>query len=126
MTATKLLTFEFLFHGQLALLLLGMPQLAIRVIGWPPVATTFWPRLLGAVLLGLALAILPTLAGWSKDGAAAGIGLAAEIVINLTVGFVLLSMLFLGPAQPTQRGAIFSAAFGCSLVLLALIEVAYL
>ena len=125
MTANKLLMLEFLFHAQLALLLLGAPQFVIRVIGWPPVDTTFWPRLVGAILLGIALATAATLAGWTQSGAGAGIGLAAEIVINLTVAFVLMSILFLGPGHPTRRGAIFTALLAAFLLVLALVEVAY-
>lgn len=125
MTATKLLTIELLFHAQLALLLLTMPKFVIRVIGWPVSESTFWPRLLGAVLAGIALATLTTLAGWTKDGAQAGIGLAAEIVINLTVAFALFSMLFVGPGHPTKRGAIFTGILAAFLLLLALVEVAY-
>ena len=117
---------ELLFHAQLALLLLGMPQFVIKVIGWPPVETTFWPRLVGAILAGIALATLTTLAGWTKDGVGSGIGLAAEIVINLTVAFVLLSILSLGPVHPTKRGAIFTGCLAIALVVLALVEVAYL
>lgn len=124
-TADKLLTIELLFHAQLALLLLTMPQFVIKVIGWPPVETTFWPRLVGAILAGIALATLTTLVGWTKDGAGSGIGLAAEIVINLTVAFVLFSILSLGPAHPTKRGAIFTGFLATALVVLALVEVAY-
>lgn len=125
-TADKLLMLELLFHGQLALMLLGMPQFVIKVIGWPPVETTFWPRLVGAILAGIALATLTTLAGWTKDGAGSGIGLAAEIVINLTVAFVLFSILALGPVHPTKRGAMFTGILATALIVLALVEVAYL
>lgn len=126
MTATKLLTFEVLFHANLALMLLTTPKLVISIIGWPPSESTFWPRLLGGVLGAIALATLATLMGWTKDGTSAGIGLAAEIVINLTMAFVLFTMLFLGPDSPTVRGRIFTGVLAGGLLLLALIEIAYL
>jgi hypothetical protein len=125
MTATKLLTVQFLLHGLLALLLLFMPRLTIRAVGWPTADNAFWPRLLGGMLLGIALATLATLAGWTTNGIGAGIGLAAEIIINLTTAFVLLSIWFLGPAHPTLRGSFFSTALAIGMILLALIEVAY-
>ena len=125
MTASKLLTFELLFHANLALMLLTTPNLVIKIIGWSPSASTFWPRMLGGILAGIALATLTTLMGWSKDGTSAGIGLAAEVVINLTMAFVLFSMLFLGPDPPTFRGKIFSGVLAGFLVLLALVEIAY-
>ncbi len=125
MTASKLLMFEVLFHGELALLLLTMPKLLIRILGWQPTESTFWPRLLGAMLGSIALATLASLMGWSKDGTSAGIGLAAEIVINLTMAFSLFTMLFLGPVQPTYRGKIFVGVLAGFLLLLALVEIAY-
>ena len=125
MTASKLLAFEVLFHAQLALLLLTTPNLLIKIIGWPPSESTFWPRLLGGLLAAIALATLTTLMGWTKEGTGGGIGLAAEIPINLTMAFVLFSMLFLGPPMPTYRGKVFTAILAGFLLLLALVEVAY-
>ena len=125
MTPIKLLSIEVLFHAQLALLLLTMPRLLIQLLGWPPAPSTFWPRLLGGLLAAIALATLTSVMGWTKEGTGAGIGLAAEIVINLTMAFVLFSMLFLGPEMPTARGKLFAAVLASFLLLLALVEIAY-
>ena len=126
MTVTKLLTFEVMFHAEMALLLLTIPKLTIKIIGWPPSETTFYPRLLGGVLGAIALATLTTLMGWTKDGESAGIGLVGKIVIHMTMAFVLFSMLFLGPHPPTYRGKVFSGVLAGFLVLLALVEIAYI
>ena len=125
MTPNTLLSIEVLFHAQLALLLLTMPGLLIKILGWPPSPSTFWPRLLGGLLAAIALATLTSLMGWSKEGTGAGIGLSAEIVINLTMAFVLFSMLFLGPDMPTYRGKVFAGVLAGFLLLLALVEIAY-
>jgi branched-subunit amino acid permease len=125
-TSAKLLSFEVLISGSFALMLLAFPGISIRLLGWPQAGSTFWPRMLGAALAGVTLATITTLAEWTRDGLGAGFGLAGHIAVNLTMAFVLVSMLVLGPDHPTHRGALFTWALAIGLVLLALIEVAYL
>jgi branched-subunit amino acid permease len=125
-TPAKLLSLEVLISGTFSIMLLAFPGISIRMLGWPQAGSTFWPRMLGAALAGVTLATITTLAGWSRDGLAAGFGLAGHITINFTMAFVMASMLMLGPDHPTRRGAIFTWGLVIALVLLALIEVAYL
>ena len=115
-----------MFHAEMALLLLTMPALTIRILGWPPAENLYWPRLLGGVLGAIALATLTTLMGWSKDGHSAGIGLTGKVVLHMTMAFVLFSILFLGPEFPTYRGKVFCALLAGFLVLISLVEIAYL
>lgn len=122
---SNLLSLEVLIHAWFGLLLIVMPGLFMRLIGWPVTDTTFWPRLFGGLLAAIALGTLTTLMGWSKNGTSAGIGLAGIIVINLTMAFVLFTMVFLGPHAPTLRGRIVTGALAGLLLLLALTEIAY-
>ena len=126
MTTSKLLVFEVMLHIELALMLLATPRLTIKIVGWDQPPSTFWPRLLGGVMGAIALGILATVMGWVKDGESAGIGLAGVIVLHLTMAFVIFSMLFLGPHLPTPRGKILAGVLAGFLLLLALVEVAYL
>ncbi len=126
MTPAKLLSLEVLISSTFALMLLVVPGISIRILGWPQADSTFWPRMLGAALAGVALATITTLAEWTRDGLGAGFGLAGHIAVNVTMGFVLVSMLVLGPDHPTRRGAALTWALAIGLVLLALVEVAYL
>jgi len=125
-TQIKLLTLEVLITGGFALLLLAFPSISVRVLGWPQAGSTFWPRTLGGALLGVTLATITTLADWTRDAYGAGFGLAGHITVNLTMAFVLISMLVLGPDHPTHRGAIFTWMLSIGLIVLALVEVAYL
>jgi hypothetical protein len=125
-TQAKLLSLEVLITGGFALLLLAFPNISVRLLGWPQAGSTFWPRMLGGALAGVTLATVTTLADWTRDGLGAGFGLAGHVAVNLTMAFVLVSMLVLGPDHPTHRGAIFTWVLSLGLVLLALIEVAYL
>jgi hypothetical protein len=125
-TPAKLLSLEVLISGTFAVMLLAFPGISIRILGWPQAGSTFWPRMLGAALAGVTLATIITLADWTRDGLGAGFGLAGHIAVNFTMAFVMISMLVLGPDHPTQRGAVFTWALSIGLVLLALVEVAYL
>jgi hypothetical protein len=125
-TPFKLLSLQLLISGGFAFLLMVFPILTIRILGWPQAESTFWPRTLGGVLAGLTLATLATVSEWTRDGLGAGFGLAGHIAVNMTIAFVLISMLMLGPYHPTRRGKIFAWLLSVGLVLLALIEVAYL
>ncbi len=125
-TQAKLLTLEVLVTGGFALLLLAFPAISVRLLGWPQAGSSFWPRTLGGALLGVALATITTLSDWTRDGLGAGFGLAGHIAVNLTMAFVLISMLMLGPDHPTHRGAFFTWILSIGLVVLALVEVAYL
>lgn len=126
MTQAKLLSLEVLISGSFALMLLAFPGISIRLLGWPQAGSSFWPRMLGGALAGVTLATIATLADWTRDGLGAGFGLAGHITVNLTMAFVLISMLVLGPDHPTHRGAMFTWVLSIGLVLLALVEVAYL
>jgi hypothetical protein len=125
-TQAKLLSLEILITGGFAFLLLAFPNISVRMFGWPQAGSSFWPRTLGGALAGVTLATIATLADWTRDSLGAGFGLAGHISVNLTMAFVLMSMLVLGPEHPTQRGAIFTWILSVGLVLLALVEVAYL
>ncbi len=101
-----------------ALLILA-PGLTIKLIGLPKSDGNFWPRMLGALLLGLAIASL--LQGTLR--AQGGLGLTGSIAVNLTVTAVLGSLLILGPATPTKRGRL---ALWCLMILLTLLSLAEL
>jgi hypothetical protein len=91
------------------------PLTSIKVLGLPAAASSFWPRLLGAVLIGLAGA---TFIEGAWEGSR-GLGLAGLIVIN-----VVLAALFGGGAQ-TRRGAFALGALVVLLFVLALVEIAH-
>jgi hypothetical protein len=129
-TAAHLLRLELVFLITFALLLLATPSTTIRVLGLPPAGSSFWPRLAGALLLGLAMAVIATDQGWltvstAKGPLATGIGLGAFVAINLTLAFVLMSMLVAGAALPTRRGKVFLWGVALLSALLGFVEIAY-
>ncbi len=105
--------------GGLALVL--VPGLVIKILGLPPAERNFWPRALGAVLLGLA-------AGTFIEGSlenARGLGLAGSVAINLVAAAVLGSLATLRLGPTTQRGQAVLWALVVVLIVLSLFEIAH-
>jgi hypothetical protein len=97
------------------------PLTTIKVLGLPASASGFWPRLLGAALLGIAAA---TFIEGAWDGSR-GLGLGGLIVINLLgAGTIALSAL-LGGAARTRRGTATLWSLVVLLLVLVLFEIAH-
>lgn len=102
LTAALLLKVHLALYALLIVLLLFIPSLTIRALGLPPAPAAFWPRLVGGLLLAISVAAIASDQGWMKPGT--GIGIGAFVAINLTLAFVLASLLAVGGQVPTRRG----------------------
>ncbi len=119
----NLLWIEVIIKGAAGLTLVTMPLTAIRVVGMQRPETGFWPRLLGAVVLGIAVGVLITLQFPEAKG---GIGPAGLIPINLAGASAMIAPLILGSAAPTRRGKAFILANAIVLLGLAFLEIAHI
>jgi hypothetical protein len=117
----QLLWFETLLKlaGGAALVL--APLVTIKLLGLPPATNGFWPRLLGAVLIGLAAA---TFIEGALEGSR-GLGLAGSIVINIASAAVIALAGLFGGGAPTRRGTFTLSALVVLLLVLALVEIAH-
>lgn len=100
----QLLWIETLLKASGGLVLLAAPLLAIRVFGLPQSDTPFWPRLLGAVLLGLAAATFTEAKGGS------GLGLRGAAFVNIagaTTIFLMTGMERMPALSARGRSALF-------------------
>jgi hypothetical protein len=115
----QLLWIETLLKFSAGISLAVFPMLTVRLLGLPRPEQSFWPRVCGVLLLGIAAALF-------LEGTTAGhgLGLAGVIVINLCGVALLASMLVLdrGPSSARGRTAIWLVV--CVLVGLSVIEVA--
>jgi hypothetical protein len=100
--------------------LLLAPQLAAAALGLPRPGSAFWPRLLGSVLVGVALA--SALQGILATGR--GLALGGSIALNLATSVFLLATVTLGPRPNTRRGRLSLWLLLALLVLLSLVEIA--
>lgn len=117
----QLLWIELLLKLAAGLALLLAPALTAGVLGWPRPGVGFWPRLLGAVLIGMAAA--SALQGFLLPGR--GLALGGSAAVNLATAAFLLTLLLLGPPPPSRRGRLALWLLLGLLVLLSLVEIAY-
>jgi len=85
----------------LGVLLLLYPQWLVEALGIPPVATTFFPNVLGGVLFGIGIALLV-----AYRGGAHGLGLDGAIAINLCGAGVVAGWLVVAPQVFPPKGRI--------------------
>ena len=111
MRQSRLLEIDGVGNVLLGLPLLLFPQVVSRVIGVPYSGESFYPVSLGAILVGIGIALLME----RFKPSIRGLGLGGAISINLTFGVVLAAWLLLTrPALPL-RGA--SLLWGLVVVL---------
>ena len=103
------------------LVLLIAPLTVIRVLGLPGTGSRFWPRLLGALLVGLAIATF--IEGWLPGSR--GMSLAGCIAINLVSAGTIAANLILGTPRLLGRGRFLLWFVVAILVSMSLVEVAY-
>jgi len=105
----------------LGILLLLSPAGVLDLLGLPATSTYFYPSILGAVLLGIGVALFIEVYGTRR--AFAGLGLAGAITINLFGGGALLVWLLAGQIEIPTRGRIVLWCVVIAVLAIGLIEV---
>lgn len=118
----QLLWLETLLKLAGGVVLIIGPNAASRVFGLPTARPSLWPRLLGAVLLGLAAA---TYIEGALPGSR-GLGLGGAIAVNLASAAMIFSLVVLNRGVETGRGRVALSLLAGLLVLLSLFEIAAL
>jgi hypothetical protein len=96
----QLLWIETLLKLTGGLVLAIAPMSAVKVFGLPLTGTSFWPRLLGAVLIGLAAAMFLE----ARVTGSHGLGLAGCAVVNLAGAAMMAALLVVDAGPPSVRG----------------------
>jgi len=104
MQRSTLLTLDGLANILLGLLLLAVPGPLAAWLGIPNVSSGFYPSLLGAVLVGIGIALLLERRRSASD--AKGLGLGGALTINLCFGVVLAGWLLFGGLGLPVHGVI--------------------
>jgi hypothetical protein len=85
--------------------LVAFPSRLVVLLGIPPTDTRFYPTVLGAVLIGIGLALF--IEARSRGDRAVGLGLAGAVTVNVCAGIVLAAWLLVGGLELRTRGLIF-------------------
>jgi hypothetical protein len=105
------------------LLLLAWPcgEQLTRLLGVPPAEPSFYPSVLGAVLLGIGVALLIERQHVERGGPV-GLGLGGAIAINLCGGIALAAWLFFGGLGLPLRGWILLGTLDALLIGISVAE----
>lgn len=118
----ELLWFDVILKAIVGATLFLFPLTVARVLGLDRPTSSFWPRLTGAIVLGITASIL---IGIYVPASRGSIGPAGLVAINLTSAAGLFSSLVLGSAAPSRRGRIFIAASALMIAILGFLELAH-
>lgn len=101
MKEKSLLLIDALINIILGGLLLFAPESVADFLGVPPVIPRFYPGMLGAILIGIGLALLIEVARFVR---VTGLGLGGALAINLSGGIGLAVLLIIGDLTLPMRG----------------------
>jgi hypothetical protein len=104
MKGEKVLLVDLAINLILGVVLLVFSRRVIQLLGVPMSEHSFYPNILGAVLLGIGIALLVEY--FRSPGGIVGLGLGGAIAINLCGGFVLAAWLVSGKLHIPFRGLV--------------------
>jgi hypothetical protein len=109
----------------LGLLLLAFSPAVVSWLGIPPSSTSFYPNILGAVFIGITIALVISASG-AKSVRSTGLGVMGAISINLCGGTTLALWLIFGRLDLPPKGFIFLWALVAILIVVSSAELLHL
>lgn len=104
----------------LGLVLLTFPFGSGEILGLPKSENNFYPMILGAVLLGIGIALFIEVIYFYKRKR--GLGLDGAIVINMAASVVLILILIFGQLNVSTTGLIILWIVGLSVLIVGFVE----
>ena len=104
----------------LGILLLDFSPGLIEYLGVPASEQRFYPNILGAIFIGIAIALV--MEHYRKPEGMIGLGLGGAVVINLCGGITLFLWLIFGGLNLPLRGVIFLWGLALILVFISTVE----
>jgi hypothetical protein len=115
----QLLWIETLLKLSAGILLALAPRATIRILGLPRIETGFWPRLLGALLIGLAASTFIE----GRSPGSHGMGLAGCVIVNFSGASMMAALLVLDAGPASTRGRAVMWTLVILLILLCVLEI---
>lgn len=102
MSRSTILLIDACISLALGVVLVVFPKPLVELLGLPPAETVFYPSILGAVVIGIAIALVFE---WKRRPTGeAGLGVAGAIAIDLSAAVFLAGWLLLGGLALPLRG----------------------
>jgi hypothetical protein len=117
----SLLLIDAVVNLLIGLFLLLIPSGMGTFLGLPPTTTYFYTTILGAVLVGIGIALLVERRGFNED--VRGLGLHGAIAINICGASAIIMWLFLEPVGLPVRGRIVLWAVATIVFMIAVAEI---
>ena len=117
---TNLLRVDGVINLVLGVLLIAFPAGLVETLGVPPSAGRFYPNMLGAVLIGVGIALL--LEANRLPGGIIGLGLGGAIAINLAAASGLIYWTMWGNLELPTRGRVLLGILSVGLVAISSFE----
>jgi hypothetical protein len=105
----------------LGLILLLFPRHVLSTLGVPMATSAFYPSILGAVLVGIGVALL--LQRFGEDSGVAGLGMEGAMAINLCGAGALIAWLLGGTLDIPGRGYALLWLIGLTVLGVAVLEI---
>lgn len=115
-----LLIVDGVVNTLLGLVLLTFPFGSGEILGLPKSENNFYPMILGAVLLGIGIALFIEVIYFYKRKR--GLGLDGAIVINMAASVVLILILIFGQLNVSTTGLIILWIVGLSVLIIGFVE----
>jgi hypothetical protein len=117
---SRVLLLDAFINVALGLMLATFPDAVVRFLGVPATDTRFYTSILGAVLLGIGLALV--IEFYRKSAQSPGLGLNGAVAINLCGAVFLIGWLLCGTLDIPARGQVFLWVVSISLVTISVSE----
>ena len=115
-----LLLVDCIVNSVLGLVMLAFPFGSGEILGLPVSENNFYPLILGAVLVGIGIALFIEVKYYSKGKS--GLGLEGAIIINVLASIVLILRLIFGHLNVSFFGLIILWFVGISVLVIGLTE----
>jgi hypothetical protein len=122
MKSSKLLLVDAFINLILSVLLATFPKSVVEFLGVPDNYTKFYPSIVGAVLIGIGVALV--IEYFRRPTRPPGLGLHGAIAINLCGALFLAGWLVCGSLEIPLRGLVFLWALAAGLIVISVFEFA--
>ena len=123
MRPSKILLVDAAINLILGILLAIFPTSVVEALGVPATDATFYPSILGAVLIGIGVALVIECV--RKPTGPAGLGLYGAVAINLCGAAFLVGWLLIGNLEIPFRGRAFLWGLAILLIVISLVELVF-